>query len=60
MAHDHSTRDQQHGITEVNKAFIIGSIFNVAFVIIEIIVRSSTTSLALLSVAICDEVKCDR
>lgn len=48
MAHDHSHHSTQT-LTKVNRAFIIGIILNLAFVVIEFITGFYTNSLALLS-----------
>ena len=50
MPHDHSSHDHHHPeITDVNKAFVIGIILNIGFVITELVIGFSTSSLALIS-----------
>jgi cobalt-zinc-cadmium efflux system protein len=50
MPHDHSVHDHHHHeVTDVNSAFIIGIFLNTAFVVIELIVGFTTSSLALIS-----------
>ncbi|PWT97276.1 MAG: cation transporter [Bacteroidetes bacterium] len=51
MGHDHSHHHHDHSVqlTHLNKAFIIGIIFNFLFVIIEVVVGLFVHSLSLLS-----------
>ena len=49
MAHNHSHDHSHETITTVNKAFIIGIVLNLIFVLIEVIVGLSIHSLSLLS-----------
>ena len=49
MPHDHNHHHHPQNFTNVGKAFIIGIVLNLAFVIIEFITGFYTNSLALLS-----------
>ena len=51
MEHNHSGHNHSHSheITSINKAFIVGIILNTAFVIIELIIGYTSSSLALIS-----------
>ncbi|MBC7722538.1 MAG: cation transporter [Pedobacter sp.] len=57
MAHNHNEHSHQHGhshshtpkITSINKAFIIGIVLNLAYVLIQIIIGLNINSLSLLS-----------
>ena len=50
MSHDHSAgHHDQHEVTDVNKAFVIGISLNIAFVIIELVTGFTNASLALIS-----------
>ena len=50
--HDHSHHGHHHGpitITNLNKAFIVGIVLNLAYVLIQVIIGLNINSLSLLS-----------
>ncbi|MFP5040968.1 cation diffusion facilitator family transporter [Parasediminibacterium sp. JCM 36343] len=47
--HDHSHGHHHHEVTNINTAFIVGIILNTAFVIVELVIGYSSSSLALIS-----------
>ncbi len=49
MAHDHAHHHHQHKISNLTRAFVVGIVLNILFVIIEFSTGFFTNSLALLS-----------